>query len=550
MLLSLKVHNYALINELYIEFHKGLNIVTGETGAGKSILLGALGLILGKRADSSVLSNQEKKCVIEAEFNVENYKLEPLFISNDIDYDNHVIIRREILISGKSRAFINDTPVNLNILQSISLLLVDIHSQHQNLLLNKQSYILNIIDAFSQLNSTLTEYKNIYSGYCELEGRYKKQLEEFNRVREEMDLISHRVEELEKANLQEGEIEHLEQEIYQQEHAGELKTILHETTSMLGTEDSGVLDLVANIENKITKVGKVLTDGHNLIERIQSAKIELKDIEQALLNLFESMEFDPKYHEKIKSRLDLLNGLLMKYRVNEIQALIAVQKEQKEKLSIAVDGEYELNNLKKELESLFKVLDQKANELTVKRESSFHSLQNQITELLQDMGMEYSKVSFLNEKQELSASGRDSISFLFSANKNHPVQDISKIASGGELSRLMLTVKALLSGSNGMPTLILDEIDTGVSGEIADKVGNILKNMSSSTQIINITHLPQVASKGETHFLVYKDHEQSTTQTMVRKLTETERLQEIAKMLSGEQITEAALENARELLKN
>lgn len=550
MLLSLKVHNYALINELHIEFHKGLNIITGETGAGKSILLGALGLILGKRADSSVLSNQERKCIIEAEFDVVNYDLKPIFIDNDIDYDDHVIIRREILISGKSRAFINDTPVNLNILQNISLLLVDIHSQHQNLLLNKQSYVLNIIDLFSGLRGKLAEYIKVYTEYRKLEDIYKKQSVEFNKIREEMDLISHQVEELENARLQEGEIEHLEQEIYQQEHTGELKSVLHEVSSILGSEEAGVLDMVSSIENRISKVSEVLTEGQSLVERIYSVKAELKDIEQVLLRLFESMEFDPEYHEKVKSRLDLLNGLLVKYRVKEVHGLVEILKKQKERLTVAVDGNFELDKLKGKLDALFKVLNNMANELTSKRESSFNVLQNQIIDLLKDLGIEYSNVKFINEKQELSASGRDSVGFLFSANKNHPVKDISKIASGGELSRLMLSVKALLAGSSGMPTLILDEIDTGVSGEIADKVGNILKNMSSSTQIINITHLPQVASKGETHFLVYKDHEHSATQTRVRKLSEAERLQEIAKMLSGEQITEAALENARELLNN
>lgn len=550
MLLSLKVHNYALINELHIEFREGLNIVTGETGAGKSILLGALGLILGKRADSSVLSNQNNKCIIEAEFNVENYNLESLFIHNDIDYDAHVIIRREILNTGKSRAFINDTPVTLNVLQEISLLLVDIHSQHQNLLLNKQSYILHIIDSFSGSNKILSDYQNIYVKYNALEEQYQKHLNEYNRIREEMDFIAHQVEELENARLQEEEMEQLEQEIYQQEHAGELKSILHETSAILGVEESGILDRMANLENKISKVVDVLAEGKDLMERIHSAKIELKDIEHVLLKLFESLEFDPEYHERKKSRLDLLNGLLLKYRVNKISDLIEILNTQKRRLAVAVDGKFELDKLNRELDDLSKALNKKADELTAKRESCFDSVQERITRLLRELGMDYSRVSFVNNFQELSPIGRDSIGFLFSANKNHPVQDISKIASGGELSRLMLSVKALLAGSKGMPTLILDEIDTGVSGEIADKVGNILKEMSTSIQIINITHLPQVASKGKTHFLVYKDHDQASTQTLVRRLSDSERLYEIAKMLSGEQITDAALENARELLKN
>jgi DNA repair protein RecN (Recombination protein N) len=550
MLLSLKIHNYALIDELYVEFHKGLNIITGETGAGKSILLGALGLILGKRADTSILSQEDKKCIIEAEFNVTGYNLKQVFDENDIDYDSHVIIRREILISGKSRAFINDTPVTLSILQEIALMLVDIHAQHQHLLLNQHSYILNIIDSFTGLQGALDDYQKIYWAFKDLEKKYNDKLNEFNRIKEESDFISHQVTELEDAKLSPGEIEQLEQEIFKQEHAGELKSIFHDTSGALNAEDRGVMDMMASIGAKISKIGHSFPGAQELSERIQSVSIEIKDIADVIKKLFESFDFDPGHYEQIKSRLDLLNGLLLKYRANDVSELIEIYHAQREKLSIATDGEFDLEKTRKELSLLAEKADKLADELSERREGCFATLQSQIIDLLKDLAMEHSQVAFVNQKQGLSIHGKDNIKFLFSANKNHPVQDISKIASGGELSRLMLSVKALLAGTNGMPTLILDEIDTGVSGEIADKVGNIIKNMSNSVQIINITHLPQVASKGETHFLVYKDHDQSITRTLIKQLTDNERLLEIAKMLSGEQITDAALDNARELLKN
>lgn len=550
MLLSLKVHNYALIDELYVEFHKGLNIITGETGAGKSILLGALGLILGKRADTSVLSQEDKKCIIEAEFNVSDYNLRHVFVENDIDYDSHVIIRREILISGKSRAFINDTPVTLSILQEIALMLVDIHAQHQNLLLNQHSYILNIIDSYTGLHGLLSEYQQLYLAFKELEKKYNEKLDKFNRIQEESDFISHQVTELEEAKLLPGEIEQLEQEIFQHEHAGELKSVFHDTSGILSAEDTGVLDMMASIESRISKIDNSFSGARELLERIQAVSIEIKDIEDVVKKLFESLDFDPDRYGQVKSRLDLLNGLLLKYRVNDVAELIEIYHTQREKLSIAIDGEFDLGKTRKELELLAERVNKVADELSEKREGCFTGLQSHILELLKDLAMEHSQVAFVNQKQGLSIYGKDNIKFLFSANKNHPVQDISKIASGGELSRLMLSVKALLAGTNGMPTLILDEIDTGVSGEIADKVGNIIKNMSASIQIINITHLPQVACKGEIHFLVYKDHNQSVTRTLIKQLSDNERLLEIAKMLSGEQITDAALENARELLKN
>lgn len=548
MLLSLRIQNYALIDALHVEFTEGLNIITGETGAGKSILLGALGLILGKRADTSVLSKSDRKCVIEAEFDIGKYSFKQFFNDNDIDFDTHAIIRREILASGKSRAFINDTPVTLNVLQEISFKLVDIHSQHETLLLNKQSFILNIVDNFSGVAKDLEVYQVEFQCYKEVQKLYQSKQEEYNKIKDEIDFISHQVKELSDAKLIPGELPHLESELYQHEHAGELKMIFHEAGEIMSAEDSGVLDLMATIENRLTKIESAFPEGDELSKRIKSSSIELKDIFQVINVLFESLDFDPQKHEEIKARHGLIHDLLQKYKCKSTDELIEIYNELDEKLRIVSEGGFELEKYKKKVDRHFTNVEKLAEKLHQNRFACFNSLQSSIVGILKNLGMEYSSVDFKMETTDYTASGKDNISLLFTANKNFPAQEISKIASGGELSRLMLSVKALMAGANNMPTLILDEIDAGVSGDIADRVGNIIQNMSSGIQIVNITHLPQVASKGKVHFLVYKDHSGDNTKTLVKMLSKEERLKEIAKMLSGEQITDAALENARVLL--
>lgn len=548
MLLSLKVQNYALIDELFVEFHPGLNIITGETGAGKSIILGALGLILGKRVESSVLKNNEQKCIVEAEFNVTNYNLKDQFIQNDIDFDTHVVFRREILNSGKSRAFINDTPVNLNVLQDLALQLVDIHSQHQNLLLNQQLYILSFIDIYSKNENLLTDFHTIYNIYKSKEKDYNIKLAEFRQIQDEMDLYTHQYNELNEANLKIDEITDLESELSQLENSGEIKSALHETEQILNTDESGIIDSLNIALGRLEKIKNVYPLAGSLAERLSSIHIELKDIEVEISKSFEKLEFDPERHSQISLRLDLLNSLLQKFRKNSIAELLDIKENLGQKIAVVIDGEFELQQQKKELEEVYKTLKTKAEELTSKRISAFPPIEAEITKMLVEMGIVHARVEFRHQVQELMSTGADDISLYFTANKNHPPQEVSKIASGGELSRLMLAVKSLLTGSKKMPTLILDEIDTGVSGEIADKVGNIIKQMCKTSQIINITHLPQVASKGEAHYLVYKDHEQNLTRTLIRKLNDSERVYEIAKMLSGEQLSDAAIENARVLL--
>jgi DNA repair protein RecN (Recombination protein N) len=548
MLLSLKVQNYALIDELFVEFHPGLNIITGETGAGKSILLGALGLILGKRADTSVLSNSEQKCVVEAEFNIVSYNLKQLFDENDIDFDVHAVLRREILNNGKSRAFINDTPVNLNILQDLALKLIDIHSQHQNLMLNQPSYILDFIDAFGKCEQILTEYKSVYNLYKLKEKEYNTNLTAYNAIREEMDLLNFQFSQLKEANLMPDEKSIIEEELLQLENSGEIKSTLHETEEILNSEEQGIIDLLNTLSVKLDRIKGVFPKGGELSGRIVSTIIELKDIQDEIATSFEKLEFDPDRHQKLSDRLDMLNSLLQKFRKSDISELIEIKNELEKKIAVAIDGEFELNQQKKELDLLLKELNTKAKVLTDKRISVFSVIEENVMIMLKDMGIPHARIDFQHRTSELTLSGADEINLLFTANKNHPLQEVSKIASGGELSRLMLAVKAIISGSNNMPTLILDEIDTGVSGEIADKVGNIIKQMCKRIQIINITHLPQVASKGEAHYLVYKDHNHHTTRTLIKKLNDTERVYEIAKMLSGEQLSDAAVENARVLL--
>ena len=548
MLQTLRINNYALIDELYVEFNKSLNIITGETGAGKSILLGALGLILGKRADTSVLSKDDKKCVVEAEFDISSYNLESLFEKNDVDYDNHTVFRREILASGKSRAFVNDTPVTLGVMQELALHLVDIHSQHQNLLLNAQEFLLEIVDRYCGHVNSVQAYNQIFLSYKAEKDAYLKAKGEFDALQNEIDYLTHRVNELTEANISVGEIEEIETELAQLDNAEEIKTALHEASNALSSEDGGVLDTLQTIISRLQRVGKYFPQANNFSERLDSARIELKELDVDFVDNFEKLDFNPEHQQKIRERLDLLNGLLLRYRAADEKELLNILADLSAKLNVGVDGEFELKKQKEALKTHGKEVLAKAAELSEKRQAAFSTIESKVAETLVDLGIEHGVLKIERIEQEPAINGVDQLRFLFTANKNHPLNDVSKIASGGEMSRLMLSVKALLSASVGMPTIILDEIDTGVSGEIADKVGNIIRNMSAGMQVINITHLPQVASKAEAHFKVYKNHDKHYTTTQIKQLSNDERLEEIAKMLSGEELTEAALENARILI--
>ena len=548
MLNSLHIVNYAIIDELRIDFHKGLHIVTGETGAGKSIILGALGLILGKRADTSVLKVSNEKCTVEAEFDISNYSLEEFFAAKELDYEKQTLIRREITAAGKSRAFINDTPVTLPVLQELSLHLIDIHSQHQNLELGNQEFLLSIIDNYAATRSALEKYRDIFQCYTEEKISYEKLRRKTENTQAEIDFLQHQFNELTVANLADGELPELEEELNQIEHAEEIKSNLHQASILLSGDDMGLVQQLNAVRQSFEKIKNVFHPAQGFFERTESLYIEAKDLELELGQAFEKVEFNPERQEFVSQRLSLLYNLMQKHKTDSIGALIEKRDQLDAQLNEYLNRDFNLEEQKKKFEKVKSELEAFATELSSKRQKSFGPFAQKVTSLLVGLGMPHAKLDIHHEILEPGETGIDQIRFLFSANQHQTPKDISKIASGGELSRLMLAVKYLICNSTNLPTIIFDEIDTGVSGDIADKVGQIVVDMAKGMQVINITHLPQVASKGDYHFLVYKTTDTTDTRTGVKLLSAEERVEEIAKMLSGEQITTAAYENARVLL--
>ncbi|MGD2034719.1 MAG: DNA repair protein RecN [Bacteroidales bacterium] len=548
MLTSIAIENYALIDKLEMKFHEGLSIITGETGAGKSILIGALGLILGKRADTFVLKDKHRKCFVEGTFRIKGYDLEDFFKKHDLDYSDESIIRREIASSGKSRAFINDTPVNLNVLQELALLLVDIHSQHQNLLLNDEAFTLHMIDSYAGTLPLLKEYRTSFTEYRELKKEYYQARESYHADKENLDFISHQFTELSEAELKENELDNLEAEYKLINHAEDIKTTLANTSDYLEHDETGILPGMKSVSDSLLKISDHMPGARILAERLQSVYIELKDLAGEISAQNGNIDFDAERMQVISDRLDLLYSLLRKYKTDTIQNLIDIRIDLDRKLQRYTSGDFELNKLSAELKKKEELINKLATELSRKRTKIFEEFEHKVLSLLLDLGMKNVQFSVHHEMTGAGESGMDRIQFLFSANKNIPVQPVAKVASGGELSRLMLAVKYLISDSFGMPTIIFDEIDSGVSGEIADKVGNLIREMSSHMQVINITHLPQVASKGNHHYLVYKATDNDKSMTYIKRLDDEERLHEIAKMLSGDAVSEAAIENAKVLL--
>jgi DNA repair protein RecN (Recombination protein N) len=551
MIQSLSVENYAIINKLEIEFSKGLSIITGETGAGKSILLGALSLILGKRADTSILKDKTRKCIVEGTFDIRDYGFQSFFDENDIDYDDYTILRREISPNGKSRAFINDSPVNLNLLSEISIRFIDIHSQHQNLNLSNSQFQLKVIDSFSHSENLLRKYQDMYFLFKDLTREYQHLLEKSQQSQADLDYYQFQFHQLEIARLKENEQNELEQELEKLNHAEEIKNSLNNSSGLLSGEENTVLSQLKDIQSFLNKIIKFYPDVGGHAKRLESTYIELKDIANELELLKEKVELDPEKLEYINERLDLIYTLQHKHKVNTIKDLLKIKESLKQKIDEVSSYEFRLEDLKKRISECENKLNDFAQELSQQRQQSLKDIEKEITVLLLDLGIPNGRFEITHKiTGDYTVNGIDRIQFLFSANKNIALQEISKIASGGELSRLMLSIKSLLSDSTGLPTIIFDEIDMGVSGEIADKVGNIIKRMSEGMQIINITHLPQVACKGDFHYLVYKSDEGETTTAHVKLLNDEERHIEIARMLSGEELTEAAMQNARELLKN
>ncbi|MCL2073345.1 MAG: DNA repair protein RecN [Marinilabiliaceae bacterium] len=551
MLKRLFISNYALIDEVEINFDKGLSVITGETGAGKSIMIGALSLILGQRSDTSFIKDKERKCVVEAHLNIDGYGLKPFFDKEDIDYDTQTVIRREISESGKSRAFVNDTPVNLNFLKELSQNLIDIHSQHQNLLLGDYSFQLKVVDAVAENSYILENYKIEFSKLKSLQKKRTQLIELNEKQKSDKDYLSFQAQQLNDAKLKEGEQEELEQNLEQLIHAEEILTVLESVKSLLSLNEFPIIDGLHQSKNEINKIAGFLKKGYEITNRLETIYVETKELAREITEISETIEFDPQLIKRIQARLDLIYSLQQKHRVDSVKALLALKIELDDKLAHIDSFDESLSILDAQIDQQEQISLDLAQQLSDKRKGVFNNIQNNIEEQLHDLGMPNARFAIMHKKSEnLRDDGADEIQFMFSANKNSELDDIPKVASGGEMSRLMLCIKSLLSTAKGLPTLIFDEIDMGVSGEIADKMGRIMQKMSTNIQIISITHLPQIASKGKQHYKVYKTDTSFQTISEIKLLADNDRLIEIASMLSGAELTEAALQNAKELIKN
>jgi DNA repair protein RecN (Recombination protein N) len=549
LLTSLSIHNYALINQLSIDLSSGLSIITGETGAGKSILLGALGLVLGNRADLSSLKDTSKKCIVEAKVAIANYNLKEFFEKVDLDYEDTTILRREILPSGKSRAFVNDTPVTLSVLNELRSKLIDVHSQHQTMQLSDASFQFTVLDALAKNAKKVASYKR---GVYQLH-QLKKEVENLESNQREINLQydynSHLFKELEDANLQVDEQNNLEEKLEKLNNIEEIKLNLAEALDLSVNEEVGIQNLLNTLENRLSKIASFSKEYQDVSERITSVKIELDDIVSELETANENVEFNPNEAEEINDRLQLLYNLQKKHAVNSNQELVNVLEDLSDKVRQVESADEVINQKKKEIEDVSEKLDQIALKITDTRKKVIPNLKKELELLLSDLGMENARFS-INIKPTFKyfSNGKDELEFLFSANKGGNFGELKKVASGGELSRIMLAVKKVLSENTQLPTIIFDEIDTGVSGEVSNKIAAIMQEMSKHMQVISITHLPQVAAKGDNHYKVYKEEIKSVTTTNLRLLSADERIVEIAEMLSGKEISETAITHAKELL--
>ncbi|MEA4983922.1 DNA repair protein RecN [bioreactor metagenome] len=552
MLKSIFISNYALISTLEINFQPGLSVLTGETGAGKSIILGALSLILGQRADNKSIKKEEDKCVVEAVFDISAYKhLDDFFETNELDHDvYHCIIRRELTANGKSRAFINDTPVALTVLRDLTSRLIDIHSQHENLLLSNASYQLEVLDTVARNNELLQEYRESYLVWKADEKTLEKLKADSAKAASETDFIRFQFNQLQEAKLIPDEQQELEAEQETLSHIEEIKTELNKITGLLDGEQGSLLQLKESVA-AMSKIAKFVTEGDTKLERIQAAYIDLKDLTQELILLQESLDYNPARLEETENRLSELYSLMQKFKVNSVEALIEKRDSFGTQLQHIDSFEEEIDRLEKKLAASFTHLQKYALLLTESRTSQIATVEQYMIQQLSQLGMPNIQFKIrLIPIQQYTENGIDQVEFLFSANKNREMQRVEEIASGGEISRLMLAIKSLIAGKSDLPTIIFDEIDTGVSGEIAHRMGEIMLQMSRTMQVITITHLPQIAAKGEHHFRVYKDDSGQQTETYIQRLSATERVDEIATMLSGKVRGEAAIQNARELLSN
>nr|WP_288181804.1 DNA repair protein RecN [uncultured Prevotella sp.] len=551
MLKQLYIKNFTLIDELNIQMHPGFSVITGETGAGKSIILGAIGLLLGNRADSKSIKAGRDRCVIEAHFDLSKYDMQQFFTDNDIDEDlSDTIIRRELTAAGKSRAFINDTPVSLTKMRELGEQLVDIHSQHQNLLLQKEDFQLNVVDIIAQDEKQRKNYETAYNQYKQANQKLNALKAEIEKNRENEDFLRFQFKELDEAQLQNGEQEELEQEYEMLSHSEDIKTALYQADNHLSGDDGNIIERLKQASEQLANIKDVYPEVTELLERIDSSYIELKDIAQEVNGLTDHVEFDPARLETINERLDKLNSLQQKFHVKDLGELIETYHQLKEQLSHIDHSDEDVEALEQEVTQLLEKAQKQAKELTAIRTKAAKKVEEEMKQRLIPLGIPNVRFSISLTEKPLSHDGGDKVSFLFSANKSTPLQPVTQVASGGEIARVMLSLKAMISGAVKLPTIIFDEIDTGVSGKIAEKMAQIMVEMGNhERQVLSITHLPQIAAMGSHHYKVSKEETDKGTISRMTELSQQERVQEIAQMLSGSDVSEAALANAKELLR-
>ena len=553
MLQSIHIQNYALIEMLDIDFHPGFSVITGETGAGKSIILGAIGLLLGQRADIKAIKKDANKCIVEAHFNISSYQLESFFEEHEMEYDaQECILRRELYASGKSRAFINDSPASLAQMKELGEKLVDVHSQHQNLLLNHEDFQLNVLDILAHNEKELTEYKQLYANYKQTCNQLNELIDQAEKIRQDEDYIRFQLKQLDEANLQEGEQTELEQEAETLSHAEDIKAALYKADQILSSNEMSLLSATKECMQTLHGLSKVYTPSQEWTNRLESCYIELKDLSHEIANASEDVEFNPTRLDYVNERLNLIYSLQQKHHLSTVEELIALTEDYRKQLDNITSFDDRIAELTFQKDNLYNKVIKQASILTQLRQKAAKEVEGQMQHLLVPLGMP--NVRFAVEmtlRNEPGSKGMDSVSFLFSANKNGTLQQVSSIASGGEIARVMLSLKAMIAGAVKLPTIIFDEIDTGVSGSIAEKMALIMQEMGQADrQVISITHLPQIAARGTTHYKVYKEDTDTGTNSHIRQLNNEERINEIAHMLSGATLTEAALNNAKALLNN
>ena len=553
MLQSIHIQNYALIEKLNIDFQSGFSVITGETGAGKSIILGAIGLLLGQRADLKAIKSGANKCIVEARFGVSPYHLEEFFTENDLEYDaEECILRRELYASGKSRAFINDSPASLVQMKELGEKLIDVHSQHQNLLLNREDFQMNVLDILAKDEEELEAYRNLYSAYRKVSVELEKFMNQAEKSRQDEDYIRFQVEQLEEANLQSGEQEELEEEAETLSHAEDIKGGLYKVDQLIASDETNLLSVTKECMQTLQSVSKVYSPAQEWINRLDSCYIELKDLSHEIASAGERIEFNPSRLDEVNERLNLIYSLQQKHHVSSLEELLKVASDYREKLDAIISFDDRIEELTQQKQVLYTQVLEQAKILSKLRTNAGKEIEKQMQTYLVPLGMPNVRfVVELTRRDEPNAKGMDNVTFLFSANKNGALQQVASIASGGEIARVMLSLKAMIAGTVKLPTIIFDEIDTGVSGSIAEKMALIMQEMGKADrQVISITHLPQIAARGSVHYKVYKEDTETGTNSYIRQLNQEERINEIANMLSGATLTEAALNNAKALLNN